>query len=99
MDAHGFGPFWIKLLTTIEARRGLSGVELARAKGVPVHHVDLTSEPPVPIWDFSQTQILLKIGYLQMKSALEADKIPSFPQPPGWLESLMNWISFGKHEI
>ena len=52
----------------------------------------------VPIWDFSQTKILLETGYQQMKSTLEAGKITtSFPSA-NWLERLMNWLPIRKHE-
>ena len=98
-EAHGFGPFWTKLLMTIGDRQIYLEMELARVKGIPVHLVELTARPPVPIWDFSQTQILLETGYQQMKSALESGKIPSFSQPSGWLERLTNWMPFRKHEI
>lgn len=93
-EAHGFGPFWTKLLTTIGDRQIYLEMELARAKGIPVHLVELMARPPVPIWDFSQTQILLETGYQQMKSALEAGKISSSSRSPNLLERLMNWIHF-----
>jgi predicted acylesterase/phospholipase RssA len=98
-EAHGFGPFWTKLLTTIGDRQIYLEMELAQAKGIPVHLVELTARPPVPIWDFSQTQILLETGYQQMKSALETGKISSFSQPSDWFDRLMKWISFPKHEF
>ena len=99
LEAHGFGPFWTKLLTTIADRQIYLEMELARAKDVPVHLVELTARSPVPIWDFSQTQILLETGYQQMKSTLEAGKIPSSSPSPNWLERLMNWMTFRKHKI
>ena len=98
-EAHGFGPFWTKLLTTIGDRQIYLEMKLARVKDIPVHLVELTARPPVPIWDFSQTQILLETGYQQMKSALLAGKIPSSSQPANWLERLMKWMPFRKHEI
>jgi len=99
LKEHGFGPFWTKLLTTISARQIYLELELAQAKGIPVHLVELTTKPPVPIWDFSQTKILLETGYQQMKMVLEAGKIPSFSRPHSWLGRLMNRISFRRHEI
>ncbi len=98
-EAHGFGPFWAKLLTTIGDRQIYLEMELARAKGIPVHLVGLTSRPPVPIWDFSQTQILVETGYQQMKSVLKEGKIPSFSQPSSWLERLKNWVSSPRQEF
>ena len=99
LKEHGFGPFWTKLLTTISARQIYLELELAQAKGIPVHLVELTTKPPVPIWDFSQTKILLETGYQQMKMVLEAGKIPSFSRPHSWLGRLMNRIPFRRHEI
>jgi NTE family protein len=98
-EAHGFGPFWSKLLTTIGDRQIYLEMELARAKGIPVHLVGLTSRPPVPIWDFSQTQILVETGYQQMKSVLKEGKIPSYSQPSGWFDRLMKWVSSPKPEL
>jgi len=99
LEAHGFGPFWTKLLTTIGERQIYLEMELARVKGIPVHLVELTTRPPVPIWDFSQTQILIDTGYQQMKSALEAGIISSSSPSPNWLERLRNWMLFRRHEI
>jgi hypothetical protein len=98
-EAHGFGPFWTKLLTTIADRQVYLEMELARAKSIPFHLVELWTRPPVPIWDFSQTQILIDTGYQQMKSALEAGKISSSSPSGNWLERLMNWLPIRKHEI
>lgn len=98
-EAHGFGPFWAKFLTTVISRQTYLEMELARAKGVLVHRVVLAAKPPVPIWDFGQTQILLETGYQQMKSALGAGKIPSSSPSANWLERLKNWIPFQKHGI
>lgn len=67
--------------------------------GVPVHLVELTTKPPVAIWDFSQTKTLLETGYQQMKKALTMKKIPSSRQSAGWLTSLRRWFPFHKHEI
>ncbi len=98
-EAHGFGPFWTKLLTTISDRQIYLEMELARVKGISVHLVELRTRPPVPIWDFSQTKFLLESGYQQMKSALEAGKIPSSSPSGNWLERLMNWFPIRKYEI
>lgn len=98
-EAHGFGPFWTKFLTTIISRQTYLEMELARAKGIPVHRIVLIAQPRVPIWDFSQTQTLLETGYQQMKSALLAGKIPASSQPANWLERLTNWRPYQKHKI
>ena len=78
-DTHGFGPFWAKLLTTVEARQTSLELELAQAKGIPVHVVNLKPEPSVPVWDFSQTKSLLEAGYRQMNLALDSGAVPRLP--------------------
>lgn len=70
VEAYGFGPFWAKLLTTIEERQISMELELARAKNITVHKVDLKVEPVVPIWDFSRTEEMFSVGYQQMQAAL-----------------------------
>jgi NTE family protein len=62
-DARGFGPFFAKLLTIVEIREVSLEMELARAKDVHVHVVTLKTEIPVPAWDFSHTDELIKRGY------------------------------------
>lgn len=96
---HGFGPFGTKLLTMINARQIYLEMEIAQQKGIPVHLVELTTKPPVSIWDFSQTKTLLESGYQQMKTALEKGKIPSFHQSPVWWVHLKKWVPFRKDEI
>lgn len=70
-EAYGFGPFWAKLLTTIEERQIALEMELARARNVPVHRVDLKMKPAVPIWDFSHTDEMFLVGYRQTQAALQ----------------------------
>ena len=98
-NAHGFGPFGTKFLATIIGRQTYLEMELARAKGIQVHRVVLAAETPVPIWDFSQTRLLIETGYRQMKKALEAGEIPSFSQPTSWLGRWINWTSVQKRKI
>ena len=87
-NAHGFGPFWAKFLNIVEARQIYLERELARAKGVPVHLVNLKTGAPVPAWDFSRTQSLLDDGYRQMKSVLDSGEIPLTLQPEVWFTPL-----------
>ena len=98
-EAHGFGPFWAKFLSTMISRQTYLEMELARAKGIPVHRVVLAAEPPIPIWDFSQTQVLLEAGYHQMKTALEAGVVPSLPRMNLGSEGWMKRVFSRKHEI
>lgn len=98
-EAHGFGPFWAKFLTTVIGRQTYLEMELAQAKGIPVHRVVLSPERSVPIWDFRQTQILLETGYQQMKSALDAGEIPSSSPSPNRMERWLHWLPFRRHAI
>jgi NTE family protein len=96
-NAQGFGPFWAKLLNIVEARQISLELELARAKGVPVHLVNLKTGAPVPAWDFSRTQSLLDDGYRQMKSVLDSGEIPLTRQTEGWFTPLKRlFASWGK---
>lgn len=61
--AHGFGPFFNKLLFTSEKRQLDTELALAEAHRVPVHYIDLIGDEPVPLWDFSQTDALIARGY------------------------------------
>lgn len=98
-NAHGFGPFWVKFLSTIIGRQTYLEMELARAKGIPVHRVELVAEPPVAIWDFSQTPSLIEAGYRQMKNALETGIVPSLSLPDRREEHRLTWTSLRKREI
>jgi NTE family protein len=60
---HGFGPFLGKLMSTVERRQTDLELALAAAWGVPVHHIVLRSEEPVPVWDFQHTDNLIACGY------------------------------------
>lgn len=48
---------------------------LAKASGVPVQHLRLKSEPPTPMWDFSNYRELIAIGYKAARA-----EIPIFQQ-------------------
>jgi len=74
-NAHGFAPFYAKFLNIVEVRQIHLELELARAKRVPVHMINLRTDIPVPAWDFSRTQFLLEDGYRQMKSVLASGDI------------------------
>jgi NTE family protein len=60
---HGFGPFLGKLMSTVEQRQVDLELALATARGVPVHHIVLRSDEPVPLWDFQHTDDLIAWGY------------------------------------
>lgn len=57
------GAVLAKLVNTVERHQADLELVLARAQGVPVHHIALQGERPVMIWDFSRTAELVERGY------------------------------------
>lgn len=53
-------------------------LELARARGVPVHRLELRSEHATPVWDFSRHRELIALGY-----EITAAWIPTWHDAPG----------------
>ena len=52
-------------------RRSLSlEMALARARNVPVHHIELRNEAATPVWDFSDYPNLIRSGYEQTREEL-----------------------------
>ncbi len=70
-DAYGFGPFWEKLMVTLEARQIYMETRLAEALDIPVFMAELRISPSVALWNFSQTERMFQVGYEQTNSALE----------------------------
>lgn len=93
---HGFGPFWTKYLYAVEARQISLEIQLAQAKGMTVHMVNLKTVSPVPGWDFGQTQFLLNDGYSQMNLALATGGLSVSYQAGNWLARLKKFISARK---
>jgi NTE family protein len=52
-----------KLFYSITHRQVHLETALAEAHGVHVNYIGLRSSPPVPLWDFSNYQRLIRIGY------------------------------------
>lgn len=63
VGGQGFGPFLGKLVRTVEQRQTDLELALAAARGVPVRHIVLRSDEPVPVWDFQHTDELIARGY------------------------------------
>ncbi|MCS7248061.1 MAG: patatin-like phospholipase family protein [Anaerolineales bacterium] len=80
-----FGPFIVKLINTVEQRQLELEMALAAAHRVPVWHIQLRGEGPVPMWDFSHTAALIEHGY-QITQA-EIRKRLAKPSPE-WLNRL-----------
>lgn len=91
--AHGFGPFWSKLLSAVVDRQVYLEMELAREKSVPVHLVELSVVPPVPVWDFSQPQRQMEAGYQQIKAFLIAETPLVLADSSSWFERFSHSVS------
>jgi hypothetical protein len=65
---------------------------LAEARGVPVHYLQLKSNPPTPMWDFSTYRDLIAIGYETARN-----EIPGWQQKnrPGLKEVFRKLIQKG----
>ncbi len=59
----GFGPFFNRLVQTVLTREIDLEYELAKAKNVPVHRIDLVTDESYPIWDFANALPLKEVGY------------------------------------
>ncbi len=84
VEAAGFGPFFMKLINSVDARHEDLELAIARACDVPVLHVNLQGKNPVDIWDFSCTDDLITLGYDVTAQALAGWK----PQDSSWLRKL-----------
>ena len=71
INAHDFASFWEKFLTTVEERQIYMEQAFARAKQVPLLMVNLKTDPPVAIWDFSRTEEMFEMGYKQTQTILK----------------------------
>ena len=89
-DTTGFGPFFLRLMDTIEQRQFDLELALAQAKNVPVHRIALKTDPPHPMWDFAGAKPLLETGYVLTRQ--EIARWNYRPQPVGWLNRLRAWI-------
>ncbi len=85
---HSFGPFLGKLMRTIEKRQTDLELALAAAHGVPVHHLILRSDEPIPVWDFQHTDELIARGYEIARR--EIARWP--PERPAWWRQGMGRI-------
>ncbi len=86
IEGHGFGPFLGKLMNTIEQRQRGVELALARAHGVPVHHVALHGNAPVAIWDFQDVAARSARGYEITRQAIA---LWQRERPRGWRDWLL----------
>jgi len=66
----GMGPLLDHLIYTVEQRQQSLELALAAAQGVPVTHLHLFGQEPVPISDFRHTGDLIANGYQLARRAL-----------------------------
>ena len=62
-NASGLGPLLVKLDKAVENRQIQLEMELAEARHVPVRRIQLITEDPVKIWDFTRSVELIECGY------------------------------------
>ncbi len=97
LEARGFAPFIEKLLTSVEHRQIEMELALAEARGVPVHHWRFRFREMIPVWDFTQTEALIRTGYEQARTFLadmtltQASK-PGSATPPGLWQRFRKWL-------
>ena len=60
---HGAKALMDRIITTMEARHIELELELARLKGISIHHWRLASPVDLALWDLSQTHNLIHVGY------------------------------------
>ena len=85
----GFGPFVGKLIYTVEMRQQELELALATARGIPVTHIHLQADNPIPLWNFQYTEALLDRGY---EIAQEALRTRQEAMPPA------KWWAFWRQE-
>jgi NTE family protein len=67
----GLGGFLDRLLIAVEKRQSDLELELAKARGIPILHLGLIGEAPVPLWDFHHTEALIAQGYEIARRAID----------------------------
>jgi NTE family protein len=79
VDALHFGPFLLKLVSSVHRRQADLEIALAQSRRVPVHHLLLQAEQPIQIWDFRETEKLVDIGYELTRQAVLSWRPQSHP--------------------
>ena len=88
-EADGFGPFLAKVLNTVESRQTEMELALAAARRVPVHYLHLRGPASVPLWDFSQAEALIEIGYQLTQAEIPRWQAETKPRLLKWLQGLI----------
>ena len=75
VDHQNISHLLIKLDMAVERRHRNLELELAEAYGVPVKHIVLTGETPIPIWNFRHSRELIEHGYKLAYQAMKEEPI------------------------
>ena len=75
VDNQNISHLLIKLDMAVERRHRSLELELAEAYGVPVKHIVLTGETPIPIWDFRHSRELIEHGYKLAYQAMQQESL------------------------
>lgn len=68
--SNSIGSFLVRLLAINQHRLTELELELAAAKGIPVHHIPLLPTRAVAFWDFARTPALIETGYHVTRSEM-----------------------------
>jgi NTE family protein len=79
--AHGIGPFVSQMMHTLHEHQVHLEKQLASARGVRVHHVPLTGDSPVAVWEFERAPALIDVGYQSMRRYLADHPELAGPEP------------------
>lgn len=77
----GMLDFLDRLYIAVEKRQSELEIELASSRGIPVLHLNLTSQLPVPFWDFQYSEALIDRGYQLTQLAMQTSTSFDFPRP------------------
>lgn len=80
-----FGYFVDRLTFAVEKRATDLELGLAKARGVPIFHVELVGKDIVPLWDFHHTEDLIAQGYEITQQAIAQHPLDQFR--PGWFSA------------
>lgn len=87
-ETPGFGPFLARLLGTMEHRQLELELALAQARRIPLHYLHLRAPESVPLWDFSQTDALIRRGYDLARAEIPRWQAGRRSGIKGWLQRL-----------
>lgn len=62
-NIQGFGPFFARVIHTVQRRQLALELELASARRIPTCYIRLSPANSIPLWDFSHTEELMVQGY------------------------------------